>query len=152
MAEPLELRGLYDALEASPGDPVSLRALADWYEEHDEARRASCYRWLAAEHKAPYKYHADSDLRHHHSEWHDGWYWWTTGEKLKDDWGYSAGCALPDRVWKKLRHEFSYNPLVFKEYPTVREALNAVVRVWNERLLLPLKRKASRSASAPARD
>jgi len=144
MAEPRELTALYEALEEAPGDRVTLLALADWYAERDEAVRSAGFRWMAEQGKAPYRYFAASDLKHHYSEWKEGWYWWTTDEE-DEPWGYPAGCVLPHKLWKRLAHTFDYKPVVFKEYETARRAVEALLRVYGDPP--PRKRK---SAADPA--
>ncbi|MFO0845858.1 MAG: hypothetical protein U0797_26325 [Gemmataceae bacterium] len=47
---------------------------------------------------------------------------------------------LPHRVWKSLGHTLPYDPLVFKEYPSVRAAIEALIEGW----LKPTPRKARR--------
>jgi uncharacterized protein (TIGR02996 family) len=128
-AEPRELTAFYLALEENPGDTVTLRALADWLEEHDEPTQAACLRWLAAEGKAPYRYNPADGLMYYHHDWQEGWWWWTTS-KEKEPWGYLMACVLPDALWQEMRHTFDYRPCVFKEYPTVRSAIEAVLEVW----------------------
>lgn len=155
MAEPRELQALYEALETTPDDGVTLFALADWFDEHDAAHKAAFYRWLATQRKWPYQYHADSDLQHHFSEWQEGWFWWTTAQN-KADWGYPPSCALPHALWSKLPHTFKYNPLVFKEFATLREAFEALRLVWHESLLSPppnaeTSRKRPRGTPKPFR-
>jgi len=128
-AEPRELTAFYLALEANPGDTVTLRALADWLEERGAATPAACLRWLAAEGKAPYRYSRGNELIHYHESWQEGWWWWTSSRE-KSPWGYPKTCTLPHKLWRKLRHTFDYSPCVFKEYPTVRAAIEAVLEVW----------------------
>lgn len=141
-AEPRELKALFDALEANPTDRVTLLALADWYEEQEQQRACGCLRWLAAEGKAPYRYRHDGDLLHHHESWHDGWYWWATRRERRG-WGYDRSCVLPHRQWDRVRHSFSYDPLVFKEYPSVRAATEALMAVWAQSLVAQRKRRPS---------
>jgi uncharacterized protein (TIGR02996 family) len=131
MADPKELTAFYAALEANPGDPVTLLALADWHDERGEPGRAACLRWLAREGKAPYRYYHRNRLRFHHETWRDGWWWWTT-DREESPWGYPAESALPHKLWQKMRHTFDYDPCVFKEYPTVRSAVEAVLEAWSK--------------------
>ena len=128
-AEPRELTSLYEALESNPGDKVTLLALADWLEERGEAKRATCLRWLVKSGRTPYRYYHENRLRFHHESWQEGWWWWARGSE-KNPWGYPKTSTLPERLWKKLLHTFPYDPCVFKEYPTVRGAIEAVLEAW----------------------
>src|SRR5262245_28256305 len=47
------LRGLFAALGESRGDPLALRALADWFEEHGDAPAADCLRWVVRTERRP---------------------------------------------------------------------------------------------------
>ena len=129
-------------LESSPEDPVTLQALADWYEEREEARGAECLRWVASKGKAPYRHRHSDDLLHHHDTWKDGWYWWATARE-KRGWGYPASAVIPHPLWHELKHTFSYDPLVFKEYPTVRAALEALIAAWAPGLVAARRKKPS---------
>lgn len=133
--EPRELLALYDALEAKPADAVTRRALADWYEEAGEARAAACLRWLAETKRAPYRYSRRArKLRHKHESWRDGWYWWATANE-QPGWGYPESATLPHAQWKALAHTFNYDPVAFKEYETVRGAVEALVAAWDAALV-----------------
>jgi hypothetical protein len=120
---------LYDALEARPDDRLTLLALADWYEENAHPGAAACLRWLAEEGKHPYRYYPSNGLRHHHPSWSAGWYWWTNDQE-PENWGYPAACKLPYLLWDRLADTFSYDPIVFKEYPTVRGTFEAAIAAW----------------------
>jgi hypothetical protein len=141
-SEPRELKALFAALESSPGDPVTLLALADWYEEREDARGAESLRWLAAKGKAPYRHRHSDSLLHHHDTWKDGWYWWATARE-KRGWGYPDSAVIPHPLWDKLEHTFNYDPLVFKEYPTVRRAVEVLIAAWAPALVAPRRKKSS---------
>jgi uncharacterized protein (TIGR02996 family) len=140
MAEPKELTAFFEALEDDPGDAVTLLALADWLDEGGESAKAECLRWLAKEGKAPYRYHRANELLYHHETWQEGWWWWTT-DREKSPWGYPESSSLPHRLWKKMKHSFSYDPCVFKEYHTVRGALQAVLEVWDRPTQKPQRKR-----------
>jgi hypothetical protein len=141
-SEPRELEGLFAALERAPGDRVTLLALADWYEERENARAAECLRWVAANGRAAYRHRHTDKLDHHHDTWKDGWYWWAT-DREKRGWGYPDSAVIPHRLWDKLGHTFNYDPLVFKEYPTVRGALEALIAAWAPDLVKARRKKSS---------
>ena len=50
------LAGFYLALRESPGDPVTLLALADWFEEQGQADNAACVRWSLRRERRPFEY------------------------------------------------------------------------------------------------
>jgi hypothetical protein len=122
------LEVLYRELESNPRDALTLSALADWYEEHGEADKADCLRWTARRNKRPHRYDPRA-MKVTHTAWHKGWYWWArTGDGYH--WGHPVSCRLPATVWRPLRHGFKYNPRVFKEYHTLRQAYEALFAVW----------------------
>ena len=140
MSEAPILTAMYDELEANPGDRLTLCALADWFEENDEIKAAECVHWLAEMEKVPFRYSSEVEILHHCEGWKNGWWWWTTASTRKG-WGYPKTCRLPRTLWEKMKHTFNYSPLVFKEYPTVRAAIEAVIAVWTRRPATPPKRK-----------
>jgi uncharacterized protein (TIGR02996 family) len=142
MSEAFTLIALYAALEADPADTVTLLALADWFEEHDQDKPAECVRWLAETGKVPYRYTDEADILHHFDKWKDGWYWWTTASERKG-WGYPKDCRLPRALWGRMKHTFDYDPRVFKEYPTVRGAIEAVIAAWKRRPPKPPRKKGA---------
>ena len=140
LSEAQTLLALYAELEANPDDTLTLHALADWYEENDQSKPAECVRWLAEMGKLPFHYSDEADVIHHYEKWKIGWYWWTTAGERKG-WGYPKGCRLPRTLWGRMKHTFDYSPRVFKEYPTVRGAVEAVIAAWTRRPATPPKRK-----------
>ncbi len=125
-----EMNDLYAALEKVPTDEVLLLALADLYLKRGSHAAAECLQWVVIEGKTPYRYfHSTDGLRHHHDSWHDGWYWWTTSRERRG-WGYPKSCVVPQRIWSRMTHTLPYDPLVFKEYPTIRAALEALIQGW----------------------
>lgn len=122
---------LFAELEENPGDRLTLLALADWLEEHDDLQGAEAIRWIASEGKSPFRYEGQTTLRYQYEKWHMGWYWWTTDEQ-DSPWGYPPACILPNRLWNQMEHTFPYDPGTFKEYPTVRVALERVMEVWRK--------------------
>jgi uncharacterized protein (TIGR02996 family) len=122
---------LYRTLEEDPGDLVTVQVLADWYEEHGETDKAECLRWTVRWDKFPFRYrHGEIGIKC--DNWHDGWLWWARPRK-GDAWGHPPSCQLPVEVWKRLQHTFDYHPpWVFKEYPSVRDAYDALFAVWPE--------------------
>jgi hypothetical protein len=140
MSEADALAALFAELEANPGDTLTLNALADWFEENDQAKPAECVRWLAEAGKVPFHYTEESDIIHHFEGWKVGWYWWTTANERRG-WGYPKACRLPRTLWSRMTHTFDYDPKVFKEYPTVRGAIEAVIAAWKRRPPKPPKKK-----------
>jgi hypothetical protein len=43
-----------------------------------------------------------------------------------------------------MAHTFNYDPLVFKEYPTVRAALEALIAAWSPELVATRKKEPAR--------
>jgi len=121
----------YLALEDEPHDAVTLQALADWYDDQGDADAAACLRWAVRRGLGPYRYRKGAGLTIASEGWHDGWLWWATDDPdFGRDWGHPPSCRLPSAVWKRLRHTFGYPPAVFKEYPTSREAYEALIDAW----------------------
>ena len=67
--------------------------------------------------------------------WKDGWYWWVIEEM---NWAEDKACRLPPKLWNRLVHSFPYEPSVFKEYPTLRSAYEALFEAWPA--FAPIKR------------
>jgi hypothetical protein len=127
------LDALYRALDEGPGDPVTVLALADCYEERDDAKAADCLRWTAKVHRWPFRYWNNGRVVIQSNNWHDGWYWWTLEDaSWADHWGHPKECRLPGPLWKLLRHSFDYPPAVLKEYPTARAAYEALFEAWRK--------------------
>lgn len=123
--------GFYLTLAETPGDPATLYALADWYEELGDLDRAACLRWTVQRGLHPFLYRSDGGLLVTSQSWHDGWYWWANSDQYGRDWGHPVSCRLPQPLWRMLRHSFSYkNPAVFKEYSTLRDAYEALFEAW----------------------
>lgn len=131
-SEAKERDALFAALEGAPDDKVTQLALADWFDEHDRPGHAACLRWLAAEGRAPFQYFEKSPIRHHHETWEAGWWWWVTDSE-ESPWGYPPGCVLPRKLWRRMDHTFTYDPCVFKEYPSVRAAVLELCRAWGRK-------------------
>jgi uncharacterized protein (TIGR02996 family) len=125
------LQAFYLVMDENPGDRVTLLALADWYEEHDQPDAADCLRWAARHGHRPFRYGVNGGLTVSSAVWHDGWFWWSIDDPYHGrDWGHDDSCRLPPPVWNKLRHTFNYDPAVFKEYPTRRDAFEALIEIW----------------------
>jgi uncharacterized protein (TIGR02996 family) len=130
MSEPDPPAALYLTLDENPGDHVTLLALADWYEEQGQAGCAACLRWTVRNALYPFHYSRDL-LKKNGSDWHEGWYWWALDDPYAGaDWGHPLHCRLPLKVWHRLQHGFTWTPLVFKEYPTLRAAYEALLEAW----------------------
>lgn len=123
--------GFYLALEESPGDVVTLLALADWYDEQGDPDAAGCLRWVVRLGKWPFRYHQAAGPPQRGGPWREGWWWWAIdGPSASVDWGLPAACLLPPAVWQRMVHGFPYRPAVFKEYATVRDAYEALIDAW----------------------
>jgi hypothetical protein len=130
MYGPDPMTALYLALEEAPGDRVTLLALADCYLEDGHADASACLRWTADRVRFPFRY-APGLLTVNSPTLHEGWYWWAIDDAhLAQDWGHPQSCRLPAGLWKRLRHEFNFTPAVFKHYPTIRAAYEALFDAW----------------------
>ncbi len=131
MAEPDPLTAFYLSLDESPGDAVTVLALADWYEEQGQPDSARCLRWAVRGMLYPFRYRRGA-LARNGKDWHDGWFWWALDDPYEGQaWGHPLHCRLPLRVWNRLRHGFKYEPRVFKEYPSQRAAYEALLEAWS---------------------
>src|SRR5436190_11362355 len=81
----------FGALEQDRADAVTLSALADWYDEHDDAESAACLRWVVRRGrrvgKVPGGYYGD--------------YFWELEEArpIRND----PPAQLPDALWRALQ-------------------------------------------------
>ncbi len=124
------VNALLKTLEELPGEEVTLLALADHYLDLGQPDVAECLRWTVAQQVHPFRYVAGS-LAVAGPTWNDGWFWWARQElQLIADWGHPRSCRLPTPIWKLMRHTFAQSPLVFKEYPTLQSAYEALFEVW----------------------
>jgi hypothetical protein len=136
----------YTTLETNPGDTFTIKALADWYEEQGQADPAACLRWAADNGRWPYRYLHDGSLTKSCDSWNKRWLWWAKEDPdYGDQWGHPASCRLPAKAWKLLAHTFDYSPAVFKEYPTMQGAWEALFAVWPKarRTLAPSRKSKS---------
>jgi uncharacterized protein (TIGR02996 family) len=125
------LAGFYLALKENPGDPVTLLALADWYEENGLPEHASCLRWTAQRHRFPFEYRKeDPGMVNHSKAWTDGWYWWAIDDPVGRGWGHPPTCHLPRPLWKRLENHFPFDVGVFKHFPSLQAAYEALFDVW----------------------
>jgi hypothetical protein len=123
----------YLALDENPGDLLTVQALADWYEENGEANAASCLRWLAVRERWPFRFQKEGGpvTIAAARTWNDGWFWWAVEDPWTGyDWGHPEQCRLPQGLWDRLRHGFTHQPRVFKEYPTRRAAYETLFTAW----------------------
>jgi uncharacterized protein (TIGR02996 family) len=131
MSEPDPLTAFFLMLDEHPGDSVTLLALADWYEEQGRPEGAACVRWVVRNVRYPFRYRRDGGLSVSGVEWHDGWYWWALDDPYAGQtWGHPLHCRLPHRLWNRLKHSFKYEPAVFKEYASQRQAYEALLEAW----------------------
>ena len=129
MATPLLPDAFYRALDDAPDDATTLCALADWYEEQGDVSIAACVRWTIRLRLRPIRFSRVNDygaLRVGPT-WNEGWYWWVVDEP---NWVEERACRLPPALWNRLDHSFPYVPSIFKEYPTRREAYEALFEAW----------------------
>jgi uncharacterized protein (TIGR02996 family) len=131
MPDPNPLAALFLSLDATPGDHVTLLALADWFEEQGQPEKAACLRWTIRNNLRPFRYTRDGSVTKKSNDWNDGWYWWARADPyIGQGWGHPLHCRLPYQVWEKLHHTFTYDPLVVKQYPTQRDAYEALLDAW----------------------
>ena len=91
MSQTDTLASFYLALEETPGDSVTLQALADWYEEQDRLDAASCLRWLVRRGRFPFLYRKDAGLVVASTAFTEGWFWWAVDEPIYGrDWGHQT--------------------------------------------------------------
>jgi hypothetical protein len=134
------LEQLYETLDRTPGEPGRLLALADHYARTDQTPAAAALHWAVVEQKRPYRYSHDGGLSVTFEEWGDGWFWWATEQAdyedaaYGQDWGHPVECKLPLPLWRAMPHGFDYEPAVFKEYRTLREAYEALIAGWTQRV------------------
>src|SRR4051794_35713239 len=125
------LVGFYQTLKETPGDPVTLMALADWFEEHGQPDHAACVRWTARRNRFPFEYRREaSGIVVSSPAWHDGWYWWGVEGDYGRDWGHPPGCRLPRELWKGLKNHFDHDVSVFKHFPSLEAAYEALFDAW----------------------
>jgi uncharacterized protein (TIGR02996 family) len=128
------LAGFYLALRQSPGDPVTLLALADYYEEQGQPDKAACVRWSLRRQRHPFEFRSDlpdlPDPVRKSPAFKDCWFWWARDGGYGADWGHPQSCRLPEKVWEKLKNLFETKPLVVKHFPTVQAAYEALFEVW----------------------
>jgi hypothetical protein len=136
------LNAFYFALEEEPGDAPTLLALADWHDEEGNDDSAACLRWVVQKRRFPFQYRRGM-LSRPTDAFQDGWYWWAVHDPgYGADWGHSQQCRLPRELWRWLRHTFGHEPLVCKEYASVRSAYEALLDAWP--LAQPLERQPRR--------
>jgi uncharacterized protein (TIGR02996 family) len=145
VSDPDSLTAFFLSLDERPGDHVTLLALADWYEEQGQSNNANCLRWTVRNAVYPFRYRRDGGLTVSTESWHDGWYWWAYNDThYGKDWGHPLHCRLPLHVWNRLRHNFNYAPSVVKQYPTLRDAYEAMFEAWP--LVGPLAANSTRGS------
>ena len=99
MTEPTNLDALYLALDEAPDDSLTLRALADCYEEQDDLSTAECLHWAVERKRWPFRYLKSSGLSVSAMRWHDGWFWWAASDSAAArEWGCPPECRLPVAV------------------------------------------------------
>jgi hypothetical protein len=122
---------LYLALEETPGDELALLALADCYLEEGQVDASMCVRWSLARGRHPFRY-TNGALSIASGVMTHGHWWWAIDDRgvIAGNWGYPHACRLPRGMWDQLPHSFSYTPSVFKQYPTIRDAYEALIYAW----------------------
>jgi hypothetical protein len=131
MSGPDALSAFFAELDDNPADQVTLLALADWFEEQDRLDAAACLRWAARHRYRPFHYRRDGGMSVTGSDWRDGWFWWAKDDQAVGwEWGHEPTCRLPGVVWRKLKHSFQHEPLVFKDYPSRQAAYEALIAAW----------------------
>ena len=131
---------LFAALEQHPAEPSSVLALAEHHARNGQTAAAAALHWAVLNEKRPFRYTRDAELSVDFEEWGEGWFWWATEAADDDeadygqDWGHPKEGRLPLPLWRAMPHTFEYEPAVFKEYETLREAYQALIDGWIERL------------------
>lgn len=141
---PNPLAAFYLSLEESPGDAVTLQALADWFEEEGQSDEAACLRWAVRRGLCPYRFRREADSAIPNSPTlKEGSLWWALDDPhYGNTWGHPRSCRLASGIWKKLSHTFEYEPAVIKQYASVREAYEALLAIWSR---VPPAQRESRS-------
>jgi hypothetical protein len=145
------LTSLYLALDETPGDSLTLNALADAYEDLGDQNAVSCVRWTITRKKFPFLFRADLGLSVNSKTFTDGWVWWAVDSSITTaarfyatpDLGHPNSCRLPRRIWERLRHTFDADPRFVKEYPNQRTAYEALIDIWP--IVAPLDALATKS-------
>lgn len=113
-------RGLFAALNQAGADPVCLRALADWFEEHDDLAAAACLRWLV-----------EAGRRHGHSanQTSYGKFFWE--REAPDPLLGDTQALLPEALWLALANNDEPHPVsCFKSYRSAEAAYRALIAAW----------------------
>jgi hypothetical protein len=126
------LAAFYLALDETPGDPLTVQALADWYEELDQLDAASCLRWTARRGRFPFKFRRDDpNVVIPATAMTDGWYWWAkVTHDFGRDWGHPRNCWLPEPLWAQLTNLSDHHVSIVKHFPTIQQAYEALFDAW----------------------
>lgn len=111
---------LFATLESQRDDPITLAALADWFEEHDDAGAAACLRWVARNGRRP---------GFNSCQVNYGRYFWELQgpEPILDD----PRAQLPAGLWIALEGYDEARPVnSFKSFASVRLAYFALLLAW----------------------
>jgi hypothetical protein len=111
---------LFLALEERRDDHVALAALADWFEEQDDAGPAACFRWVIRTRRRP----GYNPLQLTYGRF----FWELEGPRpIIGD----PPAQLPPELWHALDAHDEGRPTVsFKSYKTVRLAYLALALAW----------------------
>jgi len=111
----------FGALEQDHADAVTLQALADWYDEHDDPVAAACLRWVARHGgrvgKAAGGYYGD--------------YFWELQEPhpIRND----PPAQLPATLWRALKDNDEPHAVgSFKSYRSATLAYKALLAAWKQ--------------------
>jgi len=127
------LDALYNALENSRGDPVTLSALADWFEEHDDLPAAACLRAAVDMGRQP---------GYNNHQFMYGKFFWELCEASPII--NEPPAQLPRPLWEALPGNDEPHPVYsFKSYRTARFAYQALIAAW--KLVGPVKLLSSLS-------
>lgn len=116
--------GLFQALEQDWGDTVTLQALADWFDDHDEPAFASCLRWIVRQKRRVGKVETKNEPVY-------GRFFWELQDAhpIRND----PPAQLPVALWRALKDNDEPHAVgSYKSYPTATSAYRALLAAWKK--------------------